>query len=264
MSERATKGSPARRAVPAGARFAVRAVLVIVVAGLALAGGQRLSAAAAHAEVFEVERFELEGARFITLDEAVAAAGVAEGSSIWDDALAWEMALAAHPLVRSADVRRRLPNTLVFVVEEEEPVALVATPVLEPVDRDGRYLPLDPALHRLDLPVVRPRRAVGADERPVRASIVPLTRALERLRADPQFFGKVSEVSLGPDGHLRVRWGADPEVVFQFDPVVDPVRVRQGVEVLAHALEADPGRRPRSIDLRFADQVVVRYRNDGR
>ncbi len=243
---------------PELARGAVRVSAVLAVTALVLAGGRKLSAAVADAALFEVDAFELEGARFITLDEAVAAAGVVEGASVWDDALAWEMALAAHPLVRSADVRRRLPSTLVFVVEEEEPVALVPTPVLEPVDRDGRFLPLDPALHRLDLPVVRPRLPAGGEARPTRASIAPLTRALERLRADPQFFGKVSEVSLAADGHLQVRWGADPEVVFRFDPVFDPARVRDGVEVLAHALTSAPDRRLREIDLRFADQVVVR------
>lgn len=264
MSEPSTVRSPARRGVPVAARVVVRVTLVAVVAATVLVGVRKLSAAAADAPLFEVDTFELEGARFITLDEAIAAAGVAPGASVWDDALAWELALAEHPLVRTADVRRRLPNTLVFVVDEEEPVALVPTPVLEPVDRDGRYLPLDPAMHRLDLPVLRPRVAAGADARPTRASIVPLTRALERLRADPQFFGKVSEIGFGADGHLRVRWGADPEVVFQFDPVFDPVRVREGVDVLAHALQAEPDRRPREIDLRYADQVVVRSRLGGR
>lgn len=241
------------------ARAALQAVVVVAVLALILVGGRRLSAAVAEADVFRVDGFEIEGARFLTLDEAIVAAGVAEGASVWDDHTAWELGLASHPLVRRAHVRRRLPSTLVLVVEEEEPVALVPTPVLEPVDRDGRYLPLDPGLHRLDLPVVRPRPTTGSDERPSQAGILPLTRALDRLRADPQFFNRVSELSVDADGSLRVRWGADPEVEFQFDAVVDPARVRQGVEVLAHALEAEPGRRPRAVDLRFADQIVVRY-----
>jgi hypothetical protein len=243
---------------PSGA-VVVRAFLAAAVAGAVLLGGRRAAAAVAGAEVFRVDAFELEGARFIGVDEAVRTAGVEAGASVWDDPTAWESRLEGHALVRRADVRRRLPSTLVLVVEEEEPVALVPTPVLEPVDREGRYLPLDPAVHRLDLPVVRPRAAEGDDERPGQAAIIPLTRALERLRADPVFFGRVSEVSLDRDGSLRVRWGADPEVVFHLDGVVAPQRVRQGVEVLAHALDSDTRRRPRAVDLRFADQIVVRY-----
>lgn len=250
-----TRIRPSRRFV----RRLVRWTLAAGAAGVVFLGGRKVAAAAAGAEVFRVEAIELEGARFLELDEAIRTAAVEPGSSVWDDPAAWESRLEAHALVRSARVRRRLPATLVLVVEEEEPVALVPTPVLEPVDRMGRYLPLDPAQHRLDLPVIRPRPATDSEERPSQAQVLPLTRAVERLRADPVFFGRVSEVSVEQDGSLSIRWGADPEVVFRLDGVVEPQRVKQGVEVLAHALQADRRRQPRAVDLRFADQVVVRY-----
>jgi hypothetical protein len=237
----------------------LRWLLAAGAAALVFTGGRRVSAAVASSEIFRVASIELEGARFLALDEAIRTAAVEPGSGVWDDASAWESRLEAHALVRRARVRRRLPTTLVLVVEEEEPVAFVPTPVLEPVDRDGRYLPLDPALHRLDLPVIRPRPADDGETRPSQARVLPLTRAVERLRADPAFFARVSEMSLERDGSLRIRWGADPEVVFHVEGVVEPERIRQGVQVLAHALETVPDRRPRAVDLRFDDQVVVRY-----
>jgi cell division septal protein FtsQ len=214
--------------------------------------------ALAHAEVFRVRAVELEGARYLPLDHAVRAAVVDPEASIWDDPAGWEARLEEHPLVREARVRRRLPGTLVLEIVEEEPVALVPTPVLEPVDRDGRYLPLDPAAHRLDLPVVRPR-AVPDRGRPDEARVRVLARAVDMMRAEPVFHRRVSEVGLDAGGALVVRWGADPEVLFRIDAPVDALRIRRGMAVLEHALEADPGRRPGEIDLRYADQVVVRY-----
>lgn len=236
-------------------RWSVAVLAVVVLVTL----GRKVPEALAGSELFEVDGFALEGARFLTLDEAVTTAAVEPGASIWDDPSAWEARLEAHPLVRRAEVHRRLPGTLVFEVEEEEPVALVPTPVLEPVDGEGHYLPLDPATHRLDLPVVRPLRERGAPERPTEARVRPLARAVERMRRDPVFFGRVSEVSQQRDGSLQVRWGAEPEITFLMSEGADPRRMGEGMRVLAHALEVDRRGVPRAVDLRYADQVVVRY-----
>lgn len=237
----------------------LRTIAALAAAAVLLVLGRRAAAALAGADIFRVEAIELEGARFLTLDDAIRTAAVEPGAGIWDDTGPWKARLTAHPLVRHVEVGRRLPGTLVLIIVEEEPVALVPTPILEPIDREGRYLPLDPAVHSLDLPVIRPVPTEAEEARPSRARLQPLARAVERLRADPVFFSRTSEVRLERDGSLRIRWGADPEVFFRIDGVVDPLRIRQGVDVLVHALEADPGRRPRTVDLRFADQIVVRY-----
>lgn len=249
----------ARGAARRRRRAWLRTIAASASAAVLLVLGGRATAALAGADIFRVEAVELEGARFLTLDDAIRTAAVEPGAGIWDDAGPWKARLTAHPLVRHVEVGRRLPGTLVLIVEEEEPVALVPTPILEPVDREGRYLPLDPAVHSLDLPVIRPAPTETEESRPSRARLQPLARAVERLRADPVFFSRTSEVRSERDGSLRIRWGADPEVFFRIDGVVDPLRIRQGVDVLAHALEADPRRRPRTVDLRFADQIVVRY-----
>ena len=46
-------------------------------------------------------------------------------------------------------VERRLPNRLRVEIEERRPVALAATPTLEPVDGEGVRLPIDPTLYVL-------------------------------------------------------------------------------------------------------------------
>jgi hypothetical protein len=66
-------------------------------------------------------------------------------------------------------------------------------------------------------------------------------------------------VSQQRDGSLQVRWGAEPEITFLMSEGADPRRMGEGMRVLAHALEVDRRGVPRAVDLRYADQVVVRY-----
>ena len=167
--------------------------------------------------------------------------------------------MAEHPLVRVAEVRRRLPGTLRLVVEEREPVALAASSKLEPVDREGRVLPLDPSTHGFDLPLLKVRaetRKDGAPAGPV-STLAAETARLSRI--DPEFLALTSELALDDRGDLIARW-SEPAVTFRFRPEVPAIRLKQGMLVLADALLRAEGKLPATIDLRFADQVVVKGR----
>jgi hypothetical protein len=56
---------------------------------------------------------------------------------------------------------------------------------------------------------------------------------------------------------LVARW-ADPEVDFLLPYGLPQARLREGLIALADAIARAPGEMPIEIDLRFADQVVVR------
>jgi cell division septal protein FtsQ len=214
----------------------------------------RVSAAVVEMEFFRVEAFELDGARYLTVEEALAAARVPEGAGVWDDPTAWVTGLEAHPLVRSARVRRRLPATLVFEITEREPVALIPTPILEAVDADGNVLPVDPSRHGLDLPLL----GVTGASRPAPEAVAVMAAEVERLgRIDPAFLARTSELVQDERGDLIARW-SEPQVAFRFRPEVPAWRLREGQAVLAEAsLRAVGSRAPATVDLRFADQVVI-------
>ncbi len=83
--------------------------------------------------------------------------------------------------------------------------------------------------------------------------------ALETARLqeiDPEFMARVSELSLDSEGAVIARV-SDPRLDVRFTPPITPARLRQGLEALADALDR-AGFDPRSVDLRFAEQVVVR------
>lgn len=224
----------------------------------------RLPWALSHVDLFRVQHIELEGARYLTRDEAIAAAQVADDANIWDDSTPWASRLELLRLVSDVTVHRRIPGTLVFRVSETEPVALVPTPTLEPVDSRGRVLPIDPAAHRLDLPVLRALDANGGAQdalTPAQARL--LAGEVERLaRLAPDFVVLTSEACLDTRGDMIVRW---PTVEFRFKPPLTADRLQQGVDALEDAVNRWPDRTPRAIDLRYAEQVVVRFAtNNGR
>jgi hypothetical protein len=237
------------RALALGLGLVLAAALVKGAVGLV----ERIPEALRGMETFRVVEIEMEGTRHLGRDAAVAAAGIPQGASVWDDLSPWSTALAGHPLVRAVKIQRRLPSTLVLVVEERDPVALLPTPTLEPVDEEGHLLPLDPALHPLDLPLLR---VEASDTLAVRL----LAAELARLgRVEPAFLGEVSEAEVDERGDLVARWGGAP-VTFRFRKDVPPVRLRDGVRAMEDAARRQEGEPPASVDLRWADQVVVRPR----
>jgi len=234
----------------------------IVVGTLLLAGlwsvGRRIPDELASMETFRVTHVEVHGARFISRAQVVSDLHLKPQASVWVDTDVLARRLEADPLVKRARVRRRIPSTLVVEVTERKPVALVPTPTLVPVDAEGRRLPIDPARHRLDLPVmespVRPAR--GALLLPSRAR--SLAREVGRLlEADTAFHQMVSDVSEPDPNTVVARW-SNPPVEFLLRPDTPARRLREGLTVLADALGREPGHPPTAIDLRYADQVVVR------
>ncbi len=238
-------------------RMALLVAIVVAAAGSA-ALLARAPGALARVAVFEVREVRLEGATFLPLDEAVAAAGIDEGASVWDDLDTWSAALREHPLVDEVRIRRRLPATLVLEIVERAPVALLPTPMLEPVDRSGAVLPVDPSRQPMDLPLIRPwtweatGRALSPHE------IRFLAEEAGRLaESDPSFLATLSEIAWEPGGGI-VALGGRNRVLLRFHAPLSTARIREAVAVLSDAAGRLPDASGVVVDLRFEEQVVVR------
>jgi hypothetical protein len=240
----------------------MRRELKILLATVALpglwTGADRATEAVASLDTFRVTDVEVRGLRYLPRDEALGLLAVDAQTSVWADVDFVAEELRGHGLVREVRVRRRVPGTLIVEVSERRPVALVPTPTLEPVDADGVRLPLDPARHRLDLPVME------ITERPVRgARLLPdrgrrLAAVVGRLQeADTAFLQRVSEVYWAGESTVVARW-SEPRVDFYLRPDTSPRRLREGFAALGDALLREEEAPPTLVDLRYADQVVVR------
>ena len=193
-------------------------------------------------DFFRVRRVEIEGLRYATPDEIVSRLRVDTTASVWDDVSPLEARVLEHPQVRAVRVRRKLPGTLVVVVTENPPVALVnSARGLVVTDAAGDSLPVDPTMMDVDLPVLAARDSL-------------LLRLLgETLAAEPALFARVSEARRSARGDVVLVLA---EYQILADSTVTAARLSDVLPV-----ELDAARRawrPREIDLRFRDQVIVR------
>lgn len=236
----------------------LRIVAVTMLLGAGWLAVEHGRVALADMSTFRVRDVEVRGARFIERDQVVTLLRLEPETSVWTDPIVWIERLERHPLILEADVSRRLPGGLVVTIRERRPVALAPAPALQPLDEHGVWLPVDPATYRLDLPIIASDRQRAPNARyapgPVRALAAEVGRLMS---ADTAFLQRVSELSWEEDRSLRVRW-TDPPVDFIMPPSTPVGRLREGLHALADAGARDPRNPPDEIDLRFADQVVVR------
>lgn len=144
---------------------------------------------------FHVKTVDVVGTRFASDADLRQMSGIDSLSSIWDDPGSWESSIVEHPLVAEARVVRAGPDRLRIEVREVRPVALVPVPGLVAVDGDGYRLDVDPAVHRLDLPILRDATIDSATgrirEEEARRSLAVLEE-IDLLA--PEFVERVSEV----------------------------------------------------------------------
>jgi cell division protein FtsQ len=223
---------------PLRVRLALLGVVLILLAGAPFWGPLVLR----QLSFFRVRKVEIIGARYVSVGEIIDRLHVDTTRSIWDPTAPLAARLASHPQLRRVSVRRKLPGTLVVDIDENLPVALVATNGgVRAYDARGVALPIDLARTPIDAPIL-PRRDVG------------VLQLLGLLRTEaPAVYDRVSEVRVV---------GAD-EVLIELDGT--PVRAMRDVSAARLAeiepVEQDLARRglhAAEIDLRYKDQVIAR------
>jgi cell division septal protein FtsQ len=221
--------------------------------GLALADRVAARSAAARPDLFVVERLEIEGAHRLGA-EALARAVLPEGAP--DPIAPKEVAsrLEAHPWIARVAVARLAPDALVARIEEHQPVARARAIGEEPllVNAQGMAFAAAEGAEWNALPLL-----IVADPLPRDRRDPLLAQGIALARATAEAGYSHIEVSLD---------GEDPNALpaLRVDGV--PARIVLGVgdpasklANLATVLAANPSARDaREIDLRFAEQVVLR------
>ncbi len=139
--------------------------------------------------------------------------------------------------------------------ERAIPVGLLASPTVVAVDQRGNVLSLDPANPVLDLPVLR----VLTPRADALWGLRVLARDVDYMaETSPEVFAVISEARID-DREVSLLLG-DSQVRVRYLPPISESRLRAGIIALNDALGRFEERSPREVDLRFADQVVVRTR----
>lgn len=203
---------------------------------------------------FRVERVEVVGTRYLAPGVVARRADLPPDASVWDEPDRWRRRVESHPLVERARIRRSGLRTLEISVEEVEPVALAATPTLRPVSAGGLVLPLDPAEHGLDLPVLYAEIRAGVGERLEEDSARTLLRVLTRLRREePGFAGRISTLRRLRGGGVEVRMVEGTHVRTVLLPADEPVRALRRVELALGEHDGEVA----TADARYRRQAVL-------
>jgi cell division protein FtsQ len=191
---------------------------------------------------FHVRRLEIVGTHYLAPRDIVAALHVDTTVSVWDATQPLEHRLELLPELAHADVRRKLPGTLVVTVTERIPVALVPeSRGMRPYDADGRPLPLDPARVPIDAPVIAQRDTA-------------LLRLLGSMKSVmPEFYQTVSAVRPQDSDAWRFEFTSIPVLAMRdvtLDRLADVLPVERDL--------ATRQLRAAELDLRYRDQVIAR------
>lgn len=210
-----------------------------------------------------VERVVVEGTRILSAEELVALADVPLHARLFElDLYAIAQRVAQHHYVKDVAVHRDLPDRIRIVVREREPVAVLARGSLPLVDADGYVLPPVRSPQIFDLPIIsvsaKPQECVPG-KRTTNGNVLLALDLLALARSvDPDVYRNISEI--GGDrtsGFVlhTAEWGVPVllgtdrfgQKLVIFSAFWKNVAARNGADGLEY------------IDLRFTDQVVVRW-----
>jgi len=166
---------------------------------------------------FALQQVEVQGNEQVDEQVVLELAGIAHGENIWRvDALKVAQKVEVHPLIKKAELTRRLPGEITIKITEREPFALVAAADggFWEIDREGHALRHLEVIDQLFAPVILGVRVPNG--------VVPGQQAV----ADPNL-GLALQVLVALDPNLRLALG---EVDLT---VPDRIKVftREGVEI---------------------------------
>ena len=170
--------------------------------------------------------------------------------------------LIAHPFLGSVTVSRQLPDAFRIQVVERVPIASLSAGIMQYVDAEGVLLPAMQFPVKLDLPIIS---GVSGVERFRPGDIITsneLFEAIEILRTaqgiDSSMYRFLSEVNMNGGG----------DIILYSNDVVVPILVGRGdigkkLAMLrafwSSFVKTNDSRRLQYIDLRYDDQVVVKW-----
>jgi cell division protein FtsQ len=239
-------------------RWWIRATRAALVLGLLATGGYQGALAAKHSPVFAVRAVVLEGNARLSSGEADALLTGLRGENLLTANLEqWRERLRASSWVADAELRRRLPDTVVVRVNERQPIGIARLhDELYLVDSAGGVIDeFGPRYADCDLPIidgllVPGERGFHVDD--TRGKLVADMMADVRRR--PDVARRISQVDVADALDLRVILDGDPTVLRLGDTrFLERIWSYIGLQASLRQRVPDIS----YVDLRFDDRVYV-------
>jgi cell division protein FtsQ len=245
--------TPARRPRFAGL---VMVLLLVVTVGIAL--GANL-----WTRDLAVREIRTEGNRILTSNEIQTLAAIPKHQKLFDvDLNQARKRIQANQFVRTVSVNREVPDCISITVEERVPVAAIAGDRMVYIDADGVILPPARSEYIFDLPVLTGALPQSECVPGKRVTSEVLREALQIVvtaqKISDDFYRLISEVHIDPANSIELFTSeAGVPVIFGRGDVAGKM---VKLEAFWREFVSQRGAKTlRYIDLRFEDQVVVRW-----
>lgn len=209
---------------------------------------------------FSIQRVEVEGCVFLQPEDVMKAANIPLSTPIMQlDLRVVQQRVEQMPMVKNVSVARQFPATIAIRIEELQPIALLNSDGLHPIDDLGKILPMPNRFKVLDLPVlsgavVTTKTNVTRLNRNGLAGIEYLT-ALRKY--DNALYYDISEARLDSRGGLVLYLMEESVPVLMGKEQWLEKSERLAV-VMQHLKTQTGGLKVAEFDLRFAGQVIAR------
>ncbi len=214
-------------------------------------------------ESLKMERITVAGANILPVKDVVALARIQPRTAMSGiDLYEVRKRLLQQPFVKSASVNRVYPGTISIRIAERQPIGLLSGGQLRYVDADGIVLPYVNSSVTVDLPAIS--GIAGIQDAEVgkvcqQGDLAEAIRILQTAQAvDSTVYHFISEVDM-QDGRDVILYSTD--VVIQIylgrgDVAKKLVALQSFWKTFAKTADLD---KVKSIDLRYEDQVVVKW-----
>ncbi len=217
-------------------------------------------------ESLKIQRIVVEGIHLIPAQEIFTMAGIPSKSRMYGvDLFEVRRKILAQPFVKSVAVLRQYPDALRLCIEERNPIASVNNGELLYVDAEGALMPFQALAAKLDLPIIS--NVDGLQKTPIGEPVAnkELHEAIALLQTaqaiDTSLFHFISEVNMN-EGRDITLYSTDigvPIIVGRGDIGKKLVTLQS---FWSNFAKSDRAQQLRYIDLRYEDQVIVKWQKE--
>ena len=213
-----------------------------------------------------IKSIEVVGTRIVSKVEiiTIAKSGIGKNASMYDtDIEKIQETIMASQFIKSAIVTRQMPDKLSIVVEEREPIATLNTGrQIFHVDEDGTLLPYIQSAVPLDLPVISGIGGIDQVQVGEIATSNDIYQAIELLktaqRIDTSLYKFISEINMNAGNDVTL-YSVDigVPIIFGRGDITKKLLMLQSF--WSTIMKSEDPKELRCVDLRFEDQVVVKW-----
>ena len=214
----------------------------------------------------KVTSINVAGTRSLSKNALAKLSGVEMSAPLYDlDLAKVKRRIMAEPLLKDVQLNREYPGSLVIEVSEREPMAALNCGQMRFVDAEGVVLPYLDGDRKLDLPLIIGIDGIQSEK--VGKPIInkELFAALDIIRQaqllDSTIYHMISEIDMNRGGDIRINsLDAGIPVILGREDI--PKKLLLFETFWTNFVNAGDAQKLKYVDLRFEDQVVVKWQDE--